>query len=49
MSYSTASELECHGAIPIDQALEKIYLVKRHYISIPKCLLGKRVKLVIVK
>ena len=56
MSYSTGAELHTRSkshkeGTSVEEVLSKIYLVKASggsaYLSIPKCMIGKRVKIVL--
>lgn len=52
MSYSTGAEMSkrgANGSYTLEQVLNRIYLVKYASLSIPKVLLGKRIRLVLVE
>lgn len=58
MSYCTGAEFNHKGKYTLAEALRKTYLIKsvsdsrghiKAYVSLPSCLIGKRVKLVLIK
>lgn len=54
MSYTTNLESErTNRNITLDQAIRRIYLIKdnggRSYLSLPKCMIGRRIRISIVE